>query len=126
MVKVGENRWYGAFHDHAHTSSRNLVNAFLCFVALVPSVVLAKHWMTGCRPSPEMVVPSFCPLPDSEFADPLVQVNVLYFLNVSIGFWIVGLVQQSFWVSQSDKCAIHSTPVLPLTDTPLYSAAFSS
>ena len=29
---------------------------------------------------------------------PVIMVNILYFLNVSIGFWIVGLIQRTFWL----------------------------
>ena len=90
--------WYGAYRDHAHSSTKNVLNALLCLVALVPSFLMAAHWMTSCSPV-EMVVPSWCPVPYTAFADPLVQVNVLYFFNVSVGFWLIGLMQQSFWVS---------------------------
>ena len=30
--------------------------------------------------------------------DPFTVVNVLFFLNVCVGFWVVGLLQRSFWL----------------------------
>ena len=30
--------------------------------------------------------------------DPFAVVNVLFFLNVCVGFWVVGLLQRSFWL----------------------------
>jgi len=29
---------------------------------------------------------------------PVLAVNILFFLNVTVGFWIIGLLQQSFWL----------------------------
>jgi len=29
---------------------------------------------------------------------PVLAINILFFLNISVGFWIIGLLQRSFWL----------------------------
>ncbi|KAJ1491438.1 hypothetical protein T484DRAFT_3156166 [Baffinella frigidus] len=75
---------------HPHLGSKNLVNALLALLAPVPSI-----WASRALFSPRCVETL------GEWvcgADPLVQVNVLFFVNVTVLFWLVGLLQGSFWL----------------------------
>ncbi|EKX53609.1 hypothetical protein GUITHDRAFT_64145 [Guillardia theta CCMP2712] len=58
------------------------------------SVYLVPHSL--CSPAPaEGWLKDACEL---ALGSPIVFVNVLFFVNVSVGFWIIGLVQGNFWL----------------------------
>ena len=84
---------WGDYVPHAHTSRKNLVNAVLCAVVLVPSFVASYLLYTSCdakAPASDACVLAM----DS----PVTLANGLFFLNVTVGFWLIGLVQRSFWL----------------------------
>jgi len=90
---------WGEFVPHDHCSSKNLLNAFLCAVALVPSIVATVVVYTRCDRTQTDVWGSadevWCSL---AMGYPIAWANALFFLNVSVGFWVVGLLQRSFWL----------------------------
>jgi hypothetical protein len=72
-------RWAGEYRPHAHLSVRNGVNAVLCALALAPTLCVVRH-------------------PGVLALHPLAAVNLLFFVNVTVGFWALGLLQRSFWL----------------------------
>ena len=73
-------RWAGEYRPHAHLSVRNGLNAVICALALAPTILVVRH-------------------PDVLGLHPLAAVNLLFFVNVTVGFWALGLfVQRSFWL----------------------------
>jgi len=74
-------------------SSSNLTNAALCFVAIWPSVACSVWLCASC--SPGNAGSWLC---DAYLRQPVLTVNILYFFNVSVGFWVLGLMQRSFWL----------------------------
>jgi hypothetical protein len=90
---------WGDYVPHDHLSTKNLFNAFLCAVALVPSFVAVALLYTRCPTATWDDYSTFeataCSI---AIGHPLAFANVLFFANVSVGFWIVGLAQRSFWL----------------------------
>eukprot|EP00960_Hanusia_phi_P027783 747014-Hanusia_phi.AAC.2 len=76
---------------------RDRTNLILMLVAGLPSIILVCFVpATLCTPAPAYGwLKEACGL---AMEHPIVFVNVLFFLNVSVGFWIVGLIQGSFWL----------------------------
>ena len=78
-------------------ASMELMNLVLMLTAGLPSIIsvyLVPHAL--CSPAPaERWLKDACEL---ALGSPIVFVNVLFFLNVSVGFWIIGLVQGNFWL----------------------------
>ena len=84
---------WGDYVPHDHLSAKNLGNAFLCAIALTPSFgTLARLFQTCdvARPAGDVCI--------LWATAPIAFANVLFFVNVSVGFWLVGLVQRSFWL----------------------------
>ena len=85
---------WGEHRDHEHTSPKNIVNAALTLLICAPSVL----WVLGTRRKCD----------DLSSADslectlyrrhPNALLHLLFFANVSLGFWVVGLIQKSFWL----------------------------
>jgi hypothetical protein len=74
----------------------------LCAVAIVPSIIASECSLrsdTECATGWETIDRWLKPLWHSlRHADPIIAVNALFFLNVTVGFWLIGLVQRSFWL----------------------------
>ena len=83
--------WKGGYRPHEHLSGQNVTNGLLCAFALAPSVFSAWYWFSVCDNSQT----GWCSVGRGH---PIGVVNVLFFLNISLGFWIVGLLQRSFWL----------------------------
>eukprot|EP00755_Sulcionema_specki_P035941 Sspe_Gene.105926::Locus_83036_Transcript_1_1_Confidence_1.000_Length_1094::g.105926::m.105926 len=66
---------WGEYRPHSHLSLANVGNAVLCLVAGLPSIWLARDDL-----------------------HPFASVNWMFFWNITVGFWLVGLVQRSFWL----------------------------
>eukprot|EP00392_Amoebophrya_sp_AT5.2_P003881 g3886.t1 len=85
--------WRGAFEPHGHLSCKNLTNAAICLFVMLPSVLFVHFYLFADAPA--------C-LNDSGCAwllrEPFATVNLLFFLNVSLGFWLIGWIQKSFWL----------------------------
>jgi steroid 5-alpha reductase family enzyme len=92
-------------------SAKNIVNAILCLIVLFPSFLCAHHLFTTCPSKEEEKVPIplrwlFDASPSSQQSSicslamhrPISFANLLFFLNITIGFWLIGLAQRSFWL----------------------------
>ena len=91
-VKTASIVW-GDYVPHEHVSSKNITNAILCALVLVPSYLAVYHLFGTCdaaRPQGDA-----CKL---AIESPISFANVLFFFNVTVGFWLIGLVQRSFWL----------------------------
>ena len=110
---------WGDYVAHSHSSGKNILNAVLCAVVLVPSIIAASHLYSSCSlktadtygariwtflydssPSPLnrtpfLVLDEWCKI---AMNNPFSFANALFFLNVTVGFWLIGLVQRSFWL----------------------------
>jgi len=84
---------WGEYQPHDHLSAKNIGNAVLCAVALAPSFVAATYLYSTC----DVVTPTGAVC---EFAmgSPVGFANALFFGNITVGFWLVGLLQRSFWL----------------------------
>ena len=92
-------RVWGEYRAHEHTSVQNITNGALFLAALVPSIaatgVLYSRCETGAVESFDDLRSSCCTI---ALHYPIALANVLFFLNVSAGFWVVGLLQRNFWL----------------------------
>eukprot|EP00937_MAST-01D_sp_MAST-1D-sp2_P000366 g366.t1 len=92
---------WGEYRAHSHDSVKNVLNGVLCLVALMPSYVVTAVLYERCNPSPT-AAQSWASLSDGACAlamgYPLWFANALFFGNVTVGFWLVGLAQRSFWL----------------------------
>jgi len=90
---------WGEYVSHAHCSRKNVVNGVLCAVALVPSIVATWVAYTRCNP---LITNKYATAAEAccsvAMGQPIAFANALFFVNVSFGFWIIGLVQRSFWL----------------------------
>ena len=90
---------WGDFVAHDHCSVKNIVNGLLCLLVLVPSFVATGLAYSRCPVAPYangtiLWDGSFEELSCSiAIGQPIVFVNVLFFINVSFLFWIIGLIQ---------------------------------
>ncbi len=74
----------------------------LCAVAIIPSILATEcslrsdaECTTGWATADSWLKPFWHFL---RHTDPILAINVLFFLNVTVGFWLIGLVQHSFWL----------------------------
>ena len=84
---------WGDYVAHDHLSTKNVVNGVLCLFALAPSFAAVAYLYQTCdarRP-----VGDACAV---AIERPFVFANLLFFANVTVGFWVVGLLQRSFWL----------------------------
>lgn len=71
------------------------MNAALVAVALVPSMLVSAAIFWLCSTRSDVARKTEC----SFVADqPFAVLNVLFFANVCVGFWLIGLAQKSFWL----------------------------
>ena len=126
-------RVWGAHAPHGHLSAKNLLNAFIFALVMVPSIACALalfdsgcapcsapaapppakrnllQWLLGVfaerkGPAVAAVICNEWPLAEylgsaaSLLGNPLWAVNLGFFANVTVGFWIIGLLQHSFWL----------------------------
>ena len=98
---------------------QNVLNAILCAVVLLPSAIVVYHLYASCEtkvadtfggrfwsfffdssPSPYNRAPFLVPGEWCKVAvnQPFVFANALFFFNVTVGFWLIGLLQRSFWL----------------------------
>lgn len=84
---------WGEFVSHAHLSAKNVVNAILCAVVLLPSVCAVWYLYSTCESSSSLTEPCA-----TVMHSPVIFANVLFFVNVTVGFWLIGLLQRSFWL----------------------------
>lgn len=99
--------WDGAHRAHSHCSARNLLNAFLVLVGAAPTIGIAAWvYSQGVSPSSgsfDDVGTMKTAYKDDGFLSvlywsPLLMINFLFFVNVDCLFYIIGLLQRSFWL----------------------------
>ncbi len=82
-------------------SFRNLGNAALLVAVALPSLIYSR-WMIACRPDappgPWWQPASLADACAYGRAYPLATANVLFFLNMTVLFWLVSLAQRSTWL----------------------------
>ncbi|GMH33538.1 hypothetical protein BSKO_01372 [Bryopsis sp. KO-2023] len=98
VVKASPSMVWGEHKEHSHLSLKNWINGILCVVAAAPSVALVRWAFSSCGKGAGSQDDWFSTACLVATLDPIVSVNLLYFLNVSVGFWVVGLLQKSFWL----------------------------
>ncbi len=98
--------WCGAFVEHEHSSTKNIQNALICLLAFVPSIAISA-WVLTYRDEVKGAVdePSTIRAANAAgglravlFHSPLLLVNTLFFVNVDVLFFVIGLLQKSFWL----------------------------
>lgn len=79
---------------------RNFLNGLLLVVVALPSVVATRFLVTTCptRADGEASLASVAGLCAVGLEQPIVAVNVLFFVNVCVLFWLINLVQRSTWL----------------------------
>lgn len=106
---------WGTYQNHAHLSAKNIFNAALMLVILLPSILGTQHLTGKC--TDHINDPSFTTLYTFQelvrmewasvheknickfyLGNPIAFVNLLFFLNVTVLFWLIGLLQHSFWL----------------------------
>lgn len=83
----------------------NLKNLVIAFLVPLPSILF---YLSFVRPGADAgLISSWCA------AHPLLLANALFFLNVNVLFWLVGIILSNHWVSTE-----HSLPTLSFSDMP--------
>merc|ERR1740133_736686 len=76
-----------------------MINGCLCLVALFPSIGFTMTVYTRCDAAkPRDYTDVWSTTCSLSLTYPLVMANILFFVNVSVGFWLIGLAQRSFWL----------------------------
>lgn len=89
---------WGEYVAHDHLSAKNVGNALLCAVALVPSFAAVGLLYTRCAVDSASYATAAEAACAVAMTYPIVLANALFFVNVTLGFWLVGLAQRSFWL----------------------------
>ena len=101
--------WKGGFRDHEHKSFKNVFNGVLMLIVFLPSIAFVTiTYKKGVDSAKIGDLDSWLNLEQSKkgegdmwkfaFLNPLAMVNILFFINVDVLFWIIGLCQKSFWL----------------------------
>ena len=94
---------WGEFVAHEHLSLKNLTNFTVMIFALTPSFFIVAR-LYSCSASIEDTADPWAAIFEpSEWCRvainrPVTFANLLFFTNVSVLFWLIGLLQQSFWL----------------------------
>jgi steroid 5-alpha reductase family enzyme len=94
---MGEKKVWGEYRAHGHCSSKNVINLFLTINACVPSILWVAHVRRACLQTNNNDDPDRLDWLLYR-SNPNALLHVLFFLNISFGFWVVGLLQKSFWL----------------------------
>ncbi len=80
--------------------TRNVLNGILLVAVALPSVVATRALVTACpeRADPAASAATVEGLCSIGLEQPIVAVNVLFFVNVCVLFWLIHLVQKSTWL----------------------------
>jgi steroid 5-alpha reductase family enzyme len=93
------SRVWGDYQPHGHLSTTNIVNFLVFLFVLSPSIALTSALYSNCDQSTpesyETLAESCCSL---ALHQPVAYANVLFFVNVTVGFWLIGLAQRNFWL----------------------------
>lgn len=110
------------FEQTNHSVAKNIFNAILCIAVAIPSIYFTHYLFHNCRidHSQKLDIPhevsidqikssfqSLLPLSqwsqqqpwcDVAIYQPILFVNIVFFLNVCILFWVISLLQNSTWL----------------------------
>lgn len=105
---------WGEYVKHDHLSLKNIFNAFLFCVALTPSFCATGYLYTKCSAGEKvegesaLIAQALSFLTDTPketistceltMNHPIAFANILFLINVTFGFWLVGVAQRSFWL----------------------------
>ena len=117
VPKVNDDKfnqwWFGAYVSHEHYSEKNIKNVILFMIAIVPTILYSIYINTtssisNLQDSKKFIIThNWLDLFDIYeqhgfttlmFWSPLTLINFLFFINIDIGFYLIGLVQKSFWL----------------------------
>lgn len=98
-------------NDLTMGGSSNLKNALIAFLVPLPSVLFYLSFLNNYESAiqnrnddsndePYFRLWTWC------YQHPLLLANLLFFLNVNVLFWIIGLIQSCHWVS-NQYCLLH-------------------
>eukprot|EP01088_Endostelium_zonatum_P009147 TRINITY_DN2234_c0_g2_i1.p1 TRINITY_DN2234_c0_g2~~TRINITY_DN2234_c0_g2_i1.p1 ORF type:complete len:345 (+),score=43.67 TRINITY_DN2234_c0_g2_i1:65-1099(+) len=92
--------------EQSHFSPKNLLNFLQLILVPIPSIYLTQFLFSHC-PFPSNSDPTSPPSPNSStllslcsiiLYHPILYVNLLYFFNCNVLFWILNLIQSSTWL----------------------------
>ena len=86
---------WGEYVAHSHTSRKNLINALICLCVLAPSIVATWAAYSRCSPDSHATATLAEAACSCAMGYPIAFANLLFFLNVSLLFWLIGLAQRS-------------------------------
>ena len=86
---------WGEYVAHSHTSRKNLINALICLCVLAPSIVATWAAYSRCSPDGHATATLAEAACSCAMVYPIAFANLLFFLNVSLLFWLIGLAQRS-------------------------------
>ena len=117
VTKVNEDKfnqwWFGAYVHHEHNSEKNIKNFILFIIAIMPTIFYSIYINTTSSisklqdPKQLTITHNWLDLLEIYekhgftilmFWSPLALINFLFFINIDIGFYLIGLVQKSFWL----------------------------
>ena len=108
--------WNGAYVMQEHGSKRNIKNLVWFLIAILPTIIYgayintSKTFSENSKPVGTMKINSINNWLDLYniyqnegfeglmFWSPFALINLLFFLNIDVGFYLIGLFQKSFWL----------------------------
>lgn len=76
------------------TSHSNFKNVLIAFLVPLPSILFYISFLNQYHDNPN----SLSPFWDWCYQHPLLLAHLLFFLNVNVLFWVIGLIQSSHWM----------------------------
>jgi hypothetical protein len=84
-----------------HIEVEHFLNSLLVIVVCIPSIILTMYLFDNCDitiNSNDMAALSLNNVCTLGLHYPLLYVNILFFFNVCVLFWLLSLVQRSTWL----------------------------
>lgn len=91
------NPWLGEYRPHNHFSFKNIVNAALCVLIIVLWTKAVDYEARVCQTYPEEWT-QFSSMRAYLCMSPILTVSILLLFCISLLFWVIGLMQRSFWL----------------------------
>lgn len=104
--------WHGYHIDHDHCSKKNITNIIILLLSLLPTFLY--YWsVNNFLPDPPLdqfdQIDKLSQLSavwnkdnfswnELMYWSPLLLINFTFFINIDLGFWLLGLAQKSFWL----------------------------
>lgn len=86
-----EDQTMGGNNGSRHS---NYKNALIAFLVPLPSILFYFSFLNQYNNNPNTLSPFW----DWCYQHPLLLAHLLFFLNVNVLFWVIGLIQSSHWV----------------------------